>query len=660
MGLVKIGWLLLAVLIAFRYAEPVGDGDLFWQMAYGKWLLAHHTLIPDHTVYSFTPTDGSTIYCAWVAEILYYAMYSAVGGLALLFAFRYVVVASCIAAAGYFGYRLGIGRNPLVWMLCVMLALSAYVGTILKPELISFLCFNLLGFLLYSFRWLAVQEEEKRAERILFALPLLVMVWANSHGVFVFGIITIWAFTFGEMLNYFVSPVLALSARMLGKLSLTALLSAVACLITPYGYRYPFTLINDFLGLSAGKGHTSDYQTVAAFMSIWKTPAFHFTEYFMLMTALVLLMSIVRLFSVDTEGQRIDCSYLITNLILAWIYNWYLRSTFYWPPIFTYSTLFTMAQLGIWAELAFLYRNALVTVLSLLIGTFFCTRGAYEAKYKPYSSSWCGFGITYWNPVYEAAFVKKFNPDIHIIYNDYDSGGWLIWSLFPEVKVMMDPRYFPYQDYYADYIKFERGEIGMEFLDRFPQKADVAIISFKNSNLWRQFLHSKDWYPAYAGPSSIVFARRGKVRYPKDYEKFQPDRMTTIRNSQKCLQIFQFYIEAGDYNDAWIILEAMKANFKDNPEDRDLTENLQAFKDCIVATQQNKLDEAIAAQERCRSYGMFYSAAILQNLYQAKLQQLTAAKKPLTSPEVMQINTKLQKLAAGQDPNAAMPAQMVR
>jgi len=288
-----------------------------------------------------------------------------------------------------------------------------------------------------------------------------------------------------------------------------------------------------------------------------------------------------------------------------------------------------------------------------MIGTFFCVRGIYEAKYTPYSSSWCGFGITYWNPVYEAKFIEKFNPDIDIVYNDYDSGGWLIWSLYPKVKVMMDPRYFPYHEYYSDYIKFERGEIGMNFLDRFPQKANVAIISFKNSNMWRQFLHSKDWYPAYAGPSSIVFARRGKVVYPKGYENFEPERMSTIRNAQKCLQIFQFYIEATDYNDAWMILEVMKQNFTSSVEDIRLTENLEAFKACILATMAGKLDEAIVAQERCRTFGMFYSNAILVNLYKAKIQDLTTKQhKSLTDPEVLQLNTKAERVTAGQDPTA--------
>jgi hypothetical protein len=650
MGFITLGWLLMAVLIGFRYAEPVGDGDLFWQMAYGKYLLAHHTLIPNHTVYSFTPTDGTAIYCAWTAEIAYYLMYKAVNGLALLFAFRYLVVGGSICAAGYYGYRVGIGRNPLVWLLCVLLCLSAYVGTILKPELLSFLCFNALGALLYSFRWKAVQEEEKTAEKILIGIPLLIILWANTHGVFVFGIITVVMFTLGELLNYFVSPDLALSPNLLKKLCLTALLSMVAALITPYGYHYPVHLVMDFLGISSGKGHTNDYQTIAAYMPIWKTSAFHFMEYLAWMGICCVVMCVVRLFSVDTEGQRVDCSYVLVNLSLAFFYTWYLRSTFYWPPIFTYSTLYTMAQLDMFAELSFLYRNTVVSVLSICLGTFICVRGIDEAKYHPYSSSWCGFGITYWNPVYEAAFVAKFNPDINIIYNDYDSGGWLIWSLYPKVKVMMDPRYFPYQEYYSDYIKFERGEIGMEFLARFPQKADVAIISFKNSAMWRQFLHSKDWYPAFAGPSSIVFARRGKVSYPKGYENFEPDRMTTIRNSQKCLQIFQFYIEAGDYHDAWMILDVLKQNFP-GPENQLLIDNLSAFKACIVATQQNKLDDAITAMEACRKYGMFFSNAILINLYKAKAQDLTVNQhKAANDPAILTLNMKMAKMQAGQDP----------
>ncbi|MGW8320964.1 MAG: hypothetical protein ACWGSD_05360, partial [Thermodesulfobacteriota bacterium] len=48
-----LGFIVLLTL-AIRYAEPVRDGDLWWQMAYGRYLIEHRTLIPDHTAFTWT------------------------------------------------------------------------------------------------------------------------------------------------------------------------------------------------------------------------------------------------------------------------------------------------------------------------------------------------------------------------------------------------------------------------------------------------------------------------------------------------------------------------------------------------------------------------------------------------------------------------------
>ena len=56
LGLLLAG---LVVVIEMRYAEPIGDGDLFWHFAYAQQMLEARTLIPDPTLYSWTPAQPS-------------------------------------------------------------------------------------------------------------------------------------------------------------------------------------------------------------------------------------------------------------------------------------------------------------------------------------------------------------------------------------------------------------------------------------------------------------------------------------------------------------------------------------------------------------------------------------------------------------------------
>ncbi|HBN26653.1 MAG TPA: hypothetical protein DD405_04195 [Desulfobacteraceae bacterium] len=44
--------IILLLTLAVRFASPIKDGDFFWHAEYGKYMLEHGTLIPDHTIYS--------------------------------------------------------------------------------------------------------------------------------------------------------------------------------------------------------------------------------------------------------------------------------------------------------------------------------------------------------------------------------------------------------------------------------------------------------------------------------------------------------------------------------------------------------------------------------------------------------------------------------
>ena len=70
---------LLLCLAGFIYAEPVMDGDLWFHLAYGRFMVENRTLVPDHTVFSWTPADNATIYCAWIPEITLYAIHAWAG-----------------------------------------------------------------------------------------------------------------------------------------------------------------------------------------------------------------------------------------------------------------------------------------------------------------------------------------------------------------------------------------------------------------------------------------------------------------------------------------------------------------------------------------------------------------------------------------------------
>lgn len=715
--------LLLVAVVLIRYAEPVGDGDLFWQMAYGKQLLERGTLIPDHTLYSWTDATNKTIYCSWVAEIFFYKVYQlgealGIGGLTPLFAFRYLSMLFCLAMAWSYLYMVGAHRRIESYLLLLVLVLSSYVGTILKPELFSLVFLNATAFCMFAFKLRA--RQGKSYGLFLWALPVMMVVWVNTHGVYMFGGVAIFLFTVGELFNKLLSPRLALPTPALKKLVACLFLSGAATVVTPYFWRYDWQLISELLGMVGGgqsAGDKAAYSSLAAHMTIFQVQAFHFVDYmeFMGVTLLAVLVSIfavTRSQNPDDPAMqnRIDFTLIALNVVFAFFYTWYLRTTFYWPPLFFYSVAYSywlvssyrpepteepgLGSSLVWAFLVCgatfvlawhpgdanpwwfvpsvvvlvlaglmgmsappgppnlnpLRARGVTAVVSIALMAFFATRTCYESIYIPYSSSWFGFGITYWNPVVESEWIEKFHPTDKI-YNDYDSGGWLIWKFYPKMKVMIDPRSFPYRDWYKDYIEYENGQHFKETHARFKDKPELAICSLKNQHLWRSFVNSGEWVPAWIGPSSVIFCKRGK-QYPKEASEFAPDRFMKVRNSGKLLQIFQFACEIQLFEVAWQALDALTANFH-TPEDQKLVQTLTDYKECILALQKNDLKTAILRQEACRRGGLFYSAQILYNLYDARIKQIMAESKgppPLgsaASAELGNLTMKMQRVQQG-------------
>jgi len=725
---IALFWIALAAVVFIRYAEPVGDGDLFWQMAYGKQLLERGTLIPDHTIYSWSDASHNTIYCSWVAEILFYKVFQlgealGIGGLTPLFALRYLVIFLCLGMAWKYLYMVGAHTRIESYLLLLVLVLSSYVGTILKPELFSMLFLNATAFCLFTFKLRA--RQQKPYGLYLWAVPVMMVVWVNTHGVFMFGGVGIFVFTVGELMNRVLSPRLALPDAALKKLVACLFISGAATLVTPYFWRYDWQLIEELLGMLLGwqsQGDAAAYASLAAHMTIFKVQAFHFIDYMELMG--VLFVTVIISIFVATRSRnpedpalqnRIDFTLIGLNLLMALFYCWYLRTTFYWPPFFFYTFFYGYwltteyrpqppdpVDQGNWFGWALLIcgatfvlawhpgdanhywfvpslvamviaglvslgqvgpenqnplrPRAVTSAVALALFVFFTARSCYEAILIPYSSSWFGFGITYWNPVVESEWLEKFHPTDKI-YNDYDSGGWLIWKFYPKMKVFIDPRSFPYRKWYKDYIEYENGMHFKETQDRFKANGqpDVAICSLKNQHMWRSFMNSGEWVPAWIGPSSVIFCRKGKV-YPPEASNFAPDRFRQVRNSGKLLQIYQFACEIQLFEVAWQALDALRENFNTTKEDKLLVQTLSDYKDCIMALQKGDFKTAITKQEACRRSGMFYSNQILYNLYDARIKEIMAAAKgppQLGSPEAAEIGNltmKMQRVQQGLAP----------
>ena len=156
------------------------DGDVSWHIATGQWILDHRA-IPHVDPFSFTWGGKPWVPIEWLAETFYAAAYrlAGYGGVAAL------VTAALIAlhAVVYVNASRWI-RPALVPVVAMDFALIPMM--LARPHVLTW---PLLAF----WTWLMVRaREEDRAPPLVAAL--LMALWANLHGGFVFGLAIAGAF----------------------------------------------------------------------------------------------------------------------------------------------------------------------------------------------------------------------------------------------------------------------------------------------------------------------------------------------------------------------------------------------------------------------------------------------------------------------------------
>jgi hypothetical protein len=168
--------LLAYVRIIAAGGAAIHDGDPFWQIATGRWILAHRA-VPSHDVFSFSLPGAVWTTPEWLAEIVFARLYDAFGWGALI-----VATALSIAAAVAMLLRLLLrDLPPAPAMIAAILAWGTALNfAVARPHILA------LPILVLWVAGLVAARREERAPALW--LAFLMLLWANLHGSFVLGL----------------------------------------------------------------------------------------------------------------------------------------------------------------------------------------------------------------------------------------------------------------------------------------------------------------------------------------------------------------------------------------------------------------------------------------------------------------------------------------
>lgn len=160
----------LPVAVALLALFPLHNNDLWWHLATGRWMV-ENVAVPRTDPFSWTLFLESWVDNEWLGQLLFYGLWQA-GGLGMLIAARAAVYATLALLVRAYTRALG-APDAFVPAVVTAVALSHHWWA-LRPSVFSLIA--LLTMLIL------VERERERF------LPLLFLVWANTHPGFFFGL----------------------------------------------------------------------------------------------------------------------------------------------------------------------------------------------------------------------------------------------------------------------------------------------------------------------------------------------------------------------------------------------------------------------------------------------------------------------------------------
>ncbi|MGN6817666.1 MAG: hypothetical protein ACTHJR_03240 [Sphingomonas sp.] len=213
----------IAAFTAFAFvvvlSTALGDGDTGWHIATGRWIVEHGT-VPRADPFSFTARGRPWVAHEWLSELAMFLAWRSGGwsGLILLFGAAAAALYAIVALHLRRWQRTGAAALTMVY-----LTIGLAQSLLARPHLLA---------LPMLAAWLIALLRARERERApALALGILMLVWANAHGSFIFGLVL--AGGFG--LEALASAAPGERRRVVRQWGTFGLVSLVAALATPGG-----------------------------------------------------------------------------------------------------------------------------------------------------------------------------------------------------------------------------------------------------------------------------------------------------------------------------------------------------------------------------------------------------------------------------------------
>lgn len=427
--------LLLALLYAFAAGlRTLGDFDLGWQLATGRWIVQHGR-IPFTDVFSYTASGTEWIYPV-LSQVVLYLSY-AIGGYGLL---SWLSAAACVSTVAILLRRSSKAGVILAIISVPLIAACAPA----RAEM-----FTAVLFAAYvSFLW----HYHQSGKGPLWLLPVLMCAWVNLHLGFIAGLAMCGAYLLLEIEDM-IAPSRRLDAlRRLKKAAPWLIATLAATVVNPWGWRIYAAIERQ---RSIAQTHSLwiwEWQglrlTPAALEKAlaWRDP--ESAVYWLIFAAsIAVLCALAR--------RRFVPALLLAGAIYLVIHAIRMEASFATITVVIGGTVLSQALCSVYEKrIATRFQGSVkskalvaialggVIACLVVVRSFDLVTNRFYLR-TPFAFSIFGAGQSLWQPEQAADFVLKEKLPRNL-FHDFNSGGFVVWKLSPEYPDYMDGRSIPF------------------------------------------------------------------------------------------------------------------------------------------------------------------------------------------------------------------------
>jgi len=425
---------ILALVYAFAAGlRTLGDFDLGWQLATGRWIVQHGR-IPFTDVFSYTAAGTEWIY-PFLSQLVLYLSY-AIGGYYFL---SWLGAAACVGTVALLLHR---SSTAGVILTIVSVPLIA-ACTPPRAEMFTAVLFVAYVSLLWHYH--------RSGEAPLWLLPVLMCLWVNLHLGFIAGLAMCGAYVLLELEDTIAPSRRPGALLRLKKAGPWLLATLAATVVNPWGWRIYVAIERQRSIVQTHSLWISEWQglrlTPAAFAKVlaWRDPD-SAVFWLMIAASVAVLCALAK--------RKFVPALLLAGAIYLVIHAVRMETCFATITVVIGGTFLSETTSTVRKQIASRYEIssrhlAFAAIASILLitsvvgfrGHDLVTNRVYLSA--PFAFSIFGAGQSPWAPEGAAAFVLKEQLPRNL-FHDFNSGGFVVWNLSPAYPDYIDGRSVPF------------------------------------------------------------------------------------------------------------------------------------------------------------------------------------------------------------------------